>query len=324
MFTVADVNSGSAARRLATREYLPWTGLVACWVIIAIAVGHADAARLFAASAFVRSMRHLTGPSTMPALRKRLEAGPAAERQALRTAVLTEALALVAALAVLGAVIALLLATGQATTAALCGLLAAGLPARFMMPLALRGKVPNLHRLFLSWSGAVLALGAWLIEGTLVAMAVALALREWVAVALSAATGRAPPARREPAGTLSWHEIAADSHGRARRRLAYRFTKGLLSVALGPFGSLAARSGRGVRLDHRLGRFTPAQATPVALLGSATTIAAVCLILFWPKPAALIVAASLTLVGTSCGSLLIWRHLSRGAIGSADERDEDD
>jgi hypothetical protein len=123
---------------------------------------------------------------------------------------------------------------------------------------------------------------------------------------------------------LQWREIADHSHASARRRFTYRVSKSLLKFVFGPFGSIAARTGRGFRMDRKLERFVPRTSASLGGLFLLLTTAAVALILIIPEPAVQLLAASLLRVGASAGNILIWSKLGRGdTLLREDEEDED-
>lgn len=313
-----------AVRRVALREYLPWSGLILSWVIIALAVGPADAARLFAASAFVRSTRYLTAAGVLTPLRKRISRDGSPSRQAVRVGARVQLVAWLAGLLLLGMVIGLLVVAGQERVAQLCAILAIGLPARYLVPLAAHRRIAYVLGPSLAWSGVLLVALGWLAGAGLTVFALAFAARDWIAYLACLVAAPTIKRDREPLGPLHWREIADHSVTVARRRLAYRIGKGLLSAAFGPFGGAAARTGRGMRVHHRLDRFTPKQPLPIAALAATTSASAVAMIMIGPPPGVLVVAASLLMVAAVAANVLVWSVFVTGKATADDEEDEDE
>lgn len=312
-----------AVRRVALREYLPWGGLIVTWVMIALAVGPADAARLFAAAGFVRSARNLTLASVFVPVRQRVAQDGRLTRQVRRVAAGVELLAWLAGLLALGAVLVLLIAAGQQRVAVLAAILALGLPPRYLLPLAANRNVGQVFRPSVAWIGAALVALAWLLDAGLTALALALVAREWIAFFLSLVTAPAALRDRPPLGPLHWRDIAAYSATAARRRLSYRLTKGALTAVLGPVGGAAARAGREFRLHRRLHRFTPQEPLPLLLLGAATGLSGLLLILAAPSPATLVIAASLFMVAAVAGNVLIWSAFQTDMATTDDDEDDE-
>jgi hypothetical protein len=147
----------------------------------------------------------------------------------------------------------------------------------------------------------------------------------WVAVLLSFAL--APPIRPKevsPVGELNWREIADYSHARARKQAAYRISKFMLYSILGPLGSIAARTGRGLRMDQKAERFVPRHPAVLGLLTAATAGASAALVLALPKPALLVIAAALLRVSAAAVNILIWAWLSSSAPPDAELDEFDD
>jgi len=309
--------------RLSLREYGPAIGWIVAWGIVAAAVGHADAARLVAATAFVRSARYLTSPSSAPALRRRLVARGRLHRAAHWTATIVELGALLGSIAALGLLICVLLYAGQQKVAQLCLILALTLPARTLLLFAAARKI-DYYQSLLAWSGVLMAGAAWALGAELLEFAFVMAAREWVALglALLAAKRRKPISQEvEP---LHWREIADYSLQHSRRQFTYRVSKFLLKFVLGPFGGIAARTGRGFRMDRKLERFVPQTQSALAGMFATLTGIAAGIILFIPKPGLLMVGASLLRIGASAGNLLIWSKLGTGEVPATDDDDDDD
>jgi hypothetical protein len=151
------------------------------------------------------------------------------------------------------------------------------------------------------------------------------AMREWLALLLAFAL--ASPVivkpRAEP-DALRWREIAEASHARARKQAAYRFSKAFLAGLLGPFGTIAARTGRGLRMDRKAEPYVPTNSGVLALLVVGTAGASAALVLLIPEPALLVVAATLLRVTAAAGSILIWSWLSNRAVDDPAPDDDDE
>lgn len=322
---MAHVIDRGLLRGLALREYAPLAGSVLGWLLVAAAVGHADAVRLFAAAIFVRSTGVLAATSTVTPLRKRLRAAPEVRRAGGRRVLAVEALSLALALAALAAIVLLLLAGQQLKTAGLCLLVAIGLPSRNLLMLGAARDFGELHRLVLAWAGAALVGLVVALGGGLEALAVAIGAREWIALVVSIAAARPVRRTRSLGEAPGWQEIADSSLVGARRRLPYRIGKGILAFTLGPVGTIAARTARGLNQHRRLERFT-SNLRAVALLFISCMAIAAALVLVLPTPATLLGAASLTRVGAACANLLLWAQFSDvpATTGDWEDDDEDD
>ncbi len=314
----------SATRRLAFGEYGPLLGWVAAWAIVIVSVGHADAVRLLAAVSFVRSARYLTAPASWPLVRSRLIAPGKVHPPSGRTVLLVELCAVAGAAAMLALLLGALLAARQEKTAILCLIIAAGLPARVLYPLAAVRKIQPAYRLVVALTGLVLVGGVWLAGGSLFEFAAAFAVREWVALAIAFLVARRRKPVEEPFEPLRWRQVASQSHHTARRRFTYRVSKILLKFALGPLGSVAARTGRGLRADRKLAPYVPQSRWALAAVFLGLTGAGVALILAVPKPAMLFLAAALTRVGASAGNIVLWSMLAQGEQAFVDDDDDDD
>jgi hypothetical protein len=321
---LAEVSNRKATiRRLAVREYAPMIGWVVAWLIIGLALGHADAVRMLAASALVRSARYLTSPESGPSLRMRVDAAGKIPSHARLTALAVELAAIAGALLMVAGIIGLLLFAGEEETASFCLIIAGLLPARLLAPLIAGKRTGGFYQPLLAWTGAALAGLVWLISRDALWFAAALAAREWVATILAGVLAkRREPAEEQP-NALHWREIADHSHAHGRRRFTYRVSKSLLKFVFGPFGSIAARTGRGFHVDRKLERFVPRRTMSLVALWLVLSTAAAALILIVPKPAVQLLAASLLRVGASAGNILIWSKLGRGEVVS-DGDDEDD
>ena len=78
------MRGGKSLKKLAWREYLPMAATIAMWAVAVAAIGHADAARLLAATVFARAIQLLLKLTTTTALKQRIGAPPEVQRQARR------------------------------------------------------------------------------------------------------------------------------------------------------------------------------------------------------------------------------------------------
>ncbi|MEO5973371.1 MAG: hypothetical protein ABIP91_08430 [Sphingomicrobium sp.] len=321
---MADVTRRDMLRRLTQREYAPWAGTLLCWLIITLTVGTADAARLLAAGVFVRSLRYLVAPNSNPSLARRTTAPRAILRAAIATALKLEAAALLIGALLLVLLVSSFEAMGLAKTAQLCLLVAAGLPARFLYPLVAGRRHFVVARSALTWGGAALAALAWLLDAGLAGMALALGLREWIALGASLWLARRNPDKPPYEQRLHWHEIGGHSYRTARRRFAYRLGKGILTAVLGPVGGFAARTGRGVGLVGRIERFAPTSLPLLILLCVGGATASLILLAWLPEPSLHIVAATLFRLAVASGSILLWWRFRDVPVGREDSEDDED
>jgi len=322
---VAEVSARKETiRRLAIKEYAPMIGWVVAWAIVGLAIGHADAVRLLAASALVRSARYLTSPESGPSLRMRVLERGRVPRGARGTALAVELAALAGSLIVVVAIVSILLAAGEPETATFCVILAALLPARLLLPFVAGKRTGTFYQPLLAWTGVALAGLVWLVSREAAWFAAALAAREWIAIIIAGMLAKPRVPAEAQADPLHWREIADHSHAHGRRRFTYRVSKSLLKFVFGPFGGLVARTGRGFRMDRKLERFVPRRPASLAALFLLLSATAVALILIIPKPGVQLLAASLLRVGASAGNILIWSNLGRGVAITSDDEDEDD
>lgn len=320
---MADVGRGRL-KRLALQEYGPWAGSALSWVLVLVAVGTADAARLLAAGVLIRSLRYLTAPSTQVALTRRIGASAAVRHQAMLGALRLEGTMLALTALLFAALILTLQALAPPKTVQLCLLVALGLPARFLYPLAGGRRYAPIARLALTWGGASLALIAWFAGAGLTGFALALAAREWIALGAALLLARTEPPRTAKTSVPSWRRMAARSYRMARRRFGYRIGKGILTAFLGPIGNLLARTGRGVGVTRSLEPHVPTSPPLLGTLAVGGTAAALGLIAWWPEPSIHVVAASLFRIAAASGSILLWRPFRDDRDALEDEDEDDD
>lgn len=311
--------------RLTTREYLPLGGWLLTWAIVAAAAGPADAARLLAATILVRAAQAFVSLDVGPALRRRLGAPADVFTSSRRLAVRVQLLSLAAAALGVAGLALLWAASGHAEAATAAALIALGLPARPLAALRRRAASPAWFRLGLAWGGVLLVAGAAACEIGLIGLAAAMGLREWLAFALGLARRAPPPQSAAPLPApepLTFAEVAGVTIVRARHRLSYRIGKGVLGIVLGPFGSVVARTGRGVGLHRRLIRFMPRTRAAAALLALVAATPAFALLFLVREPVALLASAGLLRIAASAGTVALWWN--HADVHAHDEEDDDD
>ena len=310
--------------RLTVREYLPLGLSLATWAMIGLAIGHADTVRLFAANIFVQGARSLCTLELTPVFRTRIGAAPEIVSASRRAAFRMELGGLAGAVALCLLLAAFLGWREMATAAGMVALLIIGIPARHP------GGVLVLHReRAASWRLGAALTGA--IGGAVVlllglpwwAAAIAFGLRDWGGLLVTALAGRRREAKAIIASEpLTFREAAAQTESSARRRLTYRIGKSLLSVFLGPFGSVAARTGRGIQLDQRLSRYIPRHRPGFMLFTGATLAAGVAILWVSREPATVLLAAAFIRVAASGGSALLWWNYADTKLDEDDDEED--
>lgn len=309
-------------RRLTTREYLPLAAMLATWAMLGLALGHADAVRLFAAYTFFHAVRSLCALEMGGALLRRLgngEAYRASRARALRI----DLLVLLAGLGVTAALAGILWWRGMEVAAAMLLLLAVGLPARHP------GVLLTMHRerdvpwrlgsavTVLVGSALVWQLGLEWWHGALV-----LALKEWGSLLATGLFAKRRQDWPEPkAEPLTFAELAARTEASARRRLTYRMAKSVLGGVLGPVGTVIARTGRGASLDAKVSRLIPRHRGGMAVL----TLVSGGLMLFFlvlGEPATLVISSAAARIAASGASALLWWNY--GSLLPPDDDDDDE
>ena len=122
---------------LSVREYLPLLATVGLWATIIVAIGTADAARLFAASVALRAILMLTRATTARSIKLRIGAPLPVRRQARRMARRVQLAVLAANFIILAALMAGLDAIGQDEIAFFLPLILLSDSEKFTMPLGL-------------------------------------------------------------------------------------------------------------------------------------------------------------------------------------------
>lgn len=313
------------ALRVASQEYLPLGGWLLIWAAVAAAYRPADAVRLLAATLMCRAVRELVAMDTGAAMRRRYSAAAEAVRKSMRVAMRVEAATLVVSIAALTVIVALLVFLDQPRAAWLTAILGISLPARHFAAANRGHRHGGLFAVGAAWSGLALILAVIVLDLGIEAAAWAMALREYAALALTLILKpNRPPRTPQTAEPLRWREVAAITATLARHRLAYRVSKGLLSI-FGPLGSIAARTGRGVGAHRKLDRFTPQAPWKIAALAGVTAGVAGVALYVVREPATLVVAAGLLRVAAAATSTAVWAHYGDAHglsdIGAVDDED---
>lgn len=311
-------------KQLAWLEYLPLVGTISTWAVVVAAIGHADAARLLAAVTAVRAIQILTKLTTSVALKRRLHASLGVRRQAQRFVFTLQTAALLAGLLLVAAMAEALKAIGQDQIAAYLPFIALGMPVRYLRHADLRVASPY-YRLALSYGGLTLAALGWAVGWPVAVLGIVFGAREWIAYL---ALRLWPLSPRPPRTTIdqpaTFAEIAKYTAIVGRRLLAYRLTKSLLTI-FGPVGNVAARTGRGLKLDRKLEPYLPHHFGGFALFAAATWGAAAFLAARSGEPAAMVGAAGLLQIGAAAANVvLLWRFLPPKGSERMPELDDDD
>jgi hypothetical protein len=311
--------------RLVGREYLPMAGAILTWVVVASAVGHADAVRLISAVILVRAARTATMLDTGTAMRRRHGSPAKVYRKSMRRAIRLEIASLAAAAILLAGIVAWLFGIGQDRLAEMTALVAIGLPVRHFAPAAGGRRRIGLFQSALAWSGvamvgltAAAGFGAW-------TMAIALGVREWIALAFVLFPALHPPADPEAKAAqtaVTWAEVAGITARRGRQRLTYRLGRIALGL-LGPFGDALARTGRALGLHRRIERAAPRSIVLIALMAGGAAGLAFLLPFILEKPAVLLVSASLLRVAAAAANVLVWWSFGDAQDLSDDDEDDD-
>lgn len=309
-------------RQLAWQEYLPLAATAATWALIVVAIGHADTARLLAATVFVRAIQMLTRLTTSSGLRRRVGAPAEIRSQSRLFAFNVQAIALIVSLVLLVLLIDGLRAAGQESIAAFLPLIALGMPARHLRLADARTSSPY-FRLALGAGGLVMVILGWALGWHALGMAFAFGARQWVAYVVLRWWPRQPRLPKEPlSAPLRFQEVAAISAVVGRRLLTYRLTKVPLTL-FGPLGNFAARTGRGLNWHRRIEPYLPHHLGGFVLFSVSALGGATFLIVRGAEPAFMILAAGLCQIGAAALNIvLLWRWLPPG--GTEDLQDNED
>jgi len=319
------VNARRRIAELTGREYLPMAATIALWAVAVAAIGHADTARLLAAVTFVRAIQLLTKFATSVSLKRRADAPKAVRRQAKRFAFNLQAVALAAALMLVAALSEGLKAIGQHQVAAFFPFIALGMPARYLRFADVKTASPY-YRLALASGGLAMVLLGWGLGWGAAAFGFAFGAREWIAYVVLRWWPRSPlPTKVKLTEPLRFAETARYSAILGRRLLTYRLSKSLLTL-LGPFGSAAARTGRGLNWHKRIEPYIPHHVGGFVLFSLGTIGTAVFLALRSGEPAAMGASAGLLQIGAAAANVvLLWKYLpERGSEPLPEDDDDDD
>jgi hypothetical protein len=315
---------GRRIKDLLRREYLPMAATIAMWAVVVAAVGHADTARLLAATVFVRSIQLLTKMSTATSLKQRMAAPPEIRAQAKRFSINLQLSCLTVALLLILFLTEGMKAIGQHQIAAFLPFIALGLPARYLREADVRSVSPN-SRLALTVCGLAIAAIGWAAGWGLAYFGLAFGLREWAAYAILRWWPRLPrPSKTEVAEPLGFAEVARRTSIIGRQLLTYRLTKSLLTI-FGPFGTAAARTGRGLNLHKKIEPYMPHHFESFVLVSVGLLGGSLFLALRSGEPAAMVGSAGLAQIGGAITNVvLLWRYLpTRGAEAVADDDDDE-
>ncbi len=312
------------AKRLALREYLPFAGSASAWLMIGLAIGHADAVRLLAAYTFVQAARALLTMEVVQLLARRVRADKQVYRASRRAALRIDLSALAACALGIAALAAFFHLRDMTEVAIMTAVVALGIPARHPGALFVAKRNRDVMWRLGAAGAAAIGAGTVLLLGLpWVAAAGMLALREWgglLATVLFAPRSAGPS--RIAAEVLAFREAAGRTEANARKRLSYRMMKSLFAVVLGPFGNLAARTGRSAGgLDAKIANLIPRSRPGMVLFTGGTAAAAATLLAVSREPAAIMGAAALTRIAASGGAALLWWNYAEDRID--EEEDED-
>ena len=317
------MRGGKSLKKLAWREYLPMAATIAMWAVAVAAIGHADAARLLAATVFARAIQLLLKLTTTAALKQRIGAPPEVQRQARRYVFNLQLAALAPMLVLVALLTEVMQSIGQPLIAAFLPLLALGMPARVLRFTNLRFNSPN-YRLALATGGLAMMSIGWVGGWHAAAFGLAFGAREWIALLLAQLwPGKLSPPKVGTAEPLHFAEVARHSSALGRRLLTYRLSKTVLTI-FGPFGSAAARTGRGLNWHHKIEPYLPHHLGGFILFSVATIGGAVFLGLRSDEPAAMVGSAGLFQIGAvTANVILLWRYLPPKGTVVIDDDDDD-
>jgi hypothetical protein len=314
------------AVRLTAREYLPFGGWLLGWLLIGLAIGHADAVRILTAMVFTRAARIFLQTDTHFVLRQWVGADRRLYRKSLRRAARIETVALIGSWTIVALIMAFMHLLGQDKALLLTAILALALPARYVAALA-GMRTLDAFRFAVAACGPFLVGILFFVHPTIWAFAAAVAGREWLALIVAwllrgarRAAEHAPPASTREA-PLTLLEVAAVSATRSRSRIAYRIGRTLLGFI--PFGGVVARTARTMGAHRRFAPWAGRSAYPMVALAAGTFAGAIVVPLALAKPATLLGSASLLRICATASNVLLWWRYYDGS-GADDEDDDDD
>lgn len=310
---------------LVAREYIPLAATTLAWAAIAAHYGTADTARLFGATVIVPGVRALTALDVGPSLIRRLRAPEPVYRHARRMVMRLQALSFLAATIFLAMAVLLLDVAGHEKSALYATLVGIGLPSRYLSTAGVGRRRNDVYRPSMALSGLALVGLAIAFDAPVYFVALAWGLREWVALA-TVLLPWPKPTETETAwveARLSWQEIASVTAARSKRRLSHQLGKRFLSMLLGPFGSIVARTARDFGGDRVLARYIPHSFAGMLLAAGVSLSIGVTLILISREPAAFVAAASILRLGAVAGSMVIWWRWSSAAPDAMEDIDDE-
>src|SRR5436190_15433572 len=216
-------------------------------------------------------------------------------------------------------------AIGQHQIASFLPFIALGMPARYLRFVDIRATSPY-SRLALAAGGLPFVLLGWALGWQAAAMAFAFGARDWIAYAVLRLWPSPPrPLKAVSVEPMKFAEVARDSVIVGRRLLTYRLTKSLLTV-FGPFGTAAARTGRGLNWHTKIEPYLPHHLGGFILFSAGLFGTGIFLALRSGEPAAMVGAAGLFQIGAAAANVvLLWRYLPRRkGVEVHDEDDEDE
>jgi hypothetical protein len=313
--------------RLATREYGPWAGLALLWLSAFLALGPRTFFMLATAALLVMAARTATLPNHGGAMRRRRLALPEMRAQAVAFLKRADLAALAGAAALATSFVLYLDATGHEEAARYAAVIALGLPPRFLLWRA-SAVAPGraVFRVVAPWGGALLMSASFFLEPSGLVAAAALALREWLGlVAVLILLPRRPAGRGEkPAEPLGLAELAELSGALAGRRLQHLLGKAALGLLMGPFGTVAMRTLRGVGVSRRLSHRYRPPAPALLALGLVAAAGGLGAMALWRQPEVAAAGAYVVRAGATALSLLFWVALSGGRVATDSTDDDDD
>jgi len=310
--------------QLSLREYLPLLLMIALWAVILVVIGHADTARLLAATVAMRAVQMLARLTTAPSLKARVGTPRSIRRQAKQFALGVQGGILLANVGLVMLLVIALDAIGQHEIAMFLPLIAIGLPARMLRNADVRTSSPY-FRLALSAGGLGAALAGWAAGLGPIGMALAFGAREWIAFVVVRWWPRSAHVPSHPIDApLTLAEIARNTAISGRRLLTYRISKVALAI-FGPAGNIAARTGRGLNWHNRLEPYLPHRLGGFILFSLLAMSGALFFALRSGEPLAMLAAAGLMqLAGASANIALMWHWLpDRDDPGLVIDEDED-
>jgi hypothetical protein len=309
------------ATRLAVREYLPFAAITAGWGLMGLAIGHADLVRLLAATSFIQSIRAFCTMEVTQALSDHVVSERAIYKKSRKLALRIDLIALAVCLVAVALLALFLDLRGMEKAAIIVAISAIAIPARNPGAILVAKRDRNVMWRIGSAVGGLLGGALVFAFGLGWASAAAFAaLKPWFGLAAVRRFGpRKSPGGEPPAEALRFHDAASRTESTARRRLSYRLMRSFFSVALGPFGTLLARTGRGMAsLDRKLARLIPRNRTGMLLVALGTAAAGIALLLTSREPSAFLGAAAFARIAASAGASLLWWNYA------ADHEDDDD